>query len=257
MQHDLKVALEAARAGAAVVRAGFDTVTSVRMKGEVDPVTAIDLAAEEAIMGVIAQMCPGDPTLGEESGGSGWDAPRVWIVDPLDGTVNFLHSIPHVSVSVAVWEEARPVAGVVIDVMRNEEFTAAAGQGAWFNSKPMRVSDEADLGNAMVATGFGYDRRVKAAELASRMGRVLAQVQGIRRLGSAALDLAWVAKGRYDAYWEDGLAPWDAAAGTLLVTEAGGLVTDMSGSSHALDSPTVIATNGKVHDSLRRIVEED
>lgn len=254
MHPDLEVALAAARAGAAVVREGFESAPEVRMKGEVDPVSAVDTAAEEAVMSTIESRCPGEPTLGEESGGAGWDADRVWIVDPLDGTVNFLHGIPHFAVSVAVWEAGQAVAGVIIDVSREEEFTAAAGEGAWCNSQPMRVSSCSDMVGAVIATGFGYDRRQRAATYAQQMGEVLAEAQGIRRLGSAALDLAWVARGRYDGYWEHGLSPWDAAAGALLVSEAGGTVSDAHGAPYHLGRPTVVATAPGIHEPLVKIV---
>lgn len=254
MHPDLEVALEAARAGAAVVRAGFAGDVAVRLKGDVDPVTVIDTAAEAAIIGVISARRPGDHVLGEESGGSAWDAERVWIVDPLDGTINFLHGIPHVAVSVALWEEGVAQVGVVGDVMRDETFTAVAGGGAHMNGSPIGVSKFDEMTDSVVATGFPYDRRAHAAAYATTLGAVLSEVQGIRRFGSAALDLAWVACGRYDAYWEYGLAPWDAAAGALLVVEAGGRVTDHGERRHDLDSPSVVASNGHIHRSLSKIV---
>lgn len=256
MHPDLEVAVEAARAGAEVVRAGFGGDLDVRMKGDVDPVTAVDTAAEAAVMAVIGHHRRHDEVLGEESGGSGWKADRVWIVDPLDGTINFLHAIPHVAVSVALWEKGRAVVGVVVDVSRDELFSAVAGEGAAMNGAPIRVSDLAEMTNCVVATGFPYDRRAHATEYATTLGAVLAQVQGVRRFGSAALDLAWVACGRYDAYWEYGLAPWDAAAGSLLVQEAGGEVTDHTGARNGLDSTALVASNGLIHEGLRQIVAD-
>lgn len=254
MHPDLDTALEAATAGAAVVRAGFAGEIAVRLKGDVDPVTATDTAAEAAIFGVISARRPGDHVLGEESGGSAWDEDRVWIVDPLDGTINFLHGIPHVAVSVALWEWGVAQVGVVVDVMRDETFTAVAGGGAHVNGSPISVSKLEEMTDGVVATGFPYDRRAHAAAYAAALGAVLSEIQGVRRFGSAALDLAWVACGRYDAYWEYGLAPWDAAAGALLVEEAGGRVTDHSGERHLLDSPSVVASNGHVHRDLSKIV---
>lgn len=254
MQPDLLVALEAAREGAAVVRDGFSRAADVEMKGDVNPVTNVDTAAEEAVRSVLSRRRGGDQILGEEEGGAGWDEGRVWIVDPLDGTVNFVHHMPHVAVSVALWKDGAPMAGVVIDVMRDEEFTAFSGQGACLNGEPVRVSEQDDLGEALAVTGFPYDRRRRAGDYATVVGAVLAEVQGLRRLGSAALDFAWVACGRYDAYWEYGLAPWDAAAGVLLVQEAGGRVGTVSGTSFDLDSPTVVASNGRVHDALAGVV---
>jgi myo-inositol-1(or 4)-monophosphatase len=250
----MEAAIEAARAAADVVRADFDSVHEVRLKGDVDPVTATDLRAENAIRETLAHLFPADEILGEEAGGVGWENGRVWVVDPLDGTISFMHGMPHVAVSVALWVDGEPTVGVVVDVLRDEVFTARAGHGACLNNEPMQVSPVPDLIDSVVATGFPYDRRRHADAYASVLGKVLAEVQGVRRMGSAALDLAWVACGRYDAYWEYGLAPWDAAAGALLVTEAGGRLSDHAGADHRLDSPTLVASNGQVHERLRAIV---
>lgn len=226
------------------------------MKGEVDPVTAMDEAAEEAIIDVLSDARPDDAVLGEESGGAGWREGRVWVVDPLDGTVNFVHGIPHVAVSVALWEDGAPLAGVVIDVTRNEEFSVVAGNGAHLDGTPISVSVCQSLGDAVVATGFPYDRRRHAMAYAETVGHVLGRVQGIRRIGSAALDLAWTACGRFDAYWEYGLHPWDSAAGLLLVKEAGGVVTGRDGSAYDLDSPVIVAAAPLIHEGLARLVAD-
>jgi myo-inositol-1(or 4)-monophosphatase len=257
MNSDLKVALEAAREGADVVRDGYLSRPDVHMKGVVNPVTIVDDRAEEAIFGALARMCPGEDLLGEESGGAGWESERVWIVDPLDGTVNFVHGMPHVAVSVAVWERGRPVAGTIIDVIRGEEFTAAAGEATRLNGDEVAVSEQGALTESLIVTGFPYDRQERAGEYATVVGAVLARVQGVRRLGSAALDLAWVACGRFDGYWEYGLGPWDAAAGILLVEAAGGRVTNHAGEGYDLDSPTVLATNGRIHRDLAGIVTDN
>lgn len=255
MPTELEVAVEAAEAAAAIVRAGFGATHDTRLKGAVDPVTVIDTEAEQAIRSVLARARPADGILGEEEGGSGWDTDRVWVVDPLDGTVNYVHGLPHVSVSVALWIEGRPEVGVIIDVSRRETFAARAGGGATLNEKAIRVSPTTEMTASLVATGFPYDRQRHADAYASVLGRVLGAVQGIRRLGSAALDLAWVACGRYDAYWEYGLAPWDAAAGSLIVAEAAGQVTDHTGRPHRPDSRSLVASNGVIHEPLRAIVE--
>ena len=220
-----------------------------------DPVTPFDHAAEDAIRSLLAAERPNDAILGEEGGGGGWDTGRVWIVDPLDGTVNFVHGIPQVAVSVALWEDGQPVVGVVHDAIHGEAFTAVAGRGAKVDGSTIEVSKEDDLGQGLVATGFPYDRRLRAVELAEVLGRVLAEVQGIRRIGSAALDLCWVAAGRYEAYWEYRLQPWDTAAGQLIVEEAGGRVTDLAGERYRPDAPAIIASNAKVHDRLTAILD--
>ena len=251
---DLWVALRAARAGADEVLAGAGSAFLTQMKGTVDPVTEIDERAETAIRTSIGSHFPDDSILGEEGGGDGWKQGRVWIIDPLDGTINFVHSIPHFAVSVALWDDGAPLIGVVIDVLRQEEFVAVRGEGARLNDLPIAVSSTPSMNESLVVTGFPYDRQKHAREYLEVVANVLEVAQGIRRLGSAALDLAWVACGRFDAYWEFGIKPWDAAAGTLLVTEAGGTVTDHRGATNDLDAGACVASNGKIHDELRAIV---
>jgi myo-inositol-1(or 4)-monophosphatase len=249
-QKEVWVALKAARAGASVVRHAFGSNLDTLFKGDADPVTEIDHASEEHILNVLRHNFPDDSILAEESGGTGWDKGRVWLVDPLDGTVNFIHAIPHVSVSVALWNDGSPAVAVVIDVIRGEELTASEGGGAFSGANPMVVSPQPDLSHSLVATGFAYDRNVHGRAYAENMGHVLTRTQGIRRFGSAALDFGWVAAGRYEGYWEFGLKPWDAAAGILLVTEAGGRVTNHRGDAYRLGEPGVVASNGLVHDAL-------
>lgn len=255
---DVWVALRAARAGADEVRAGSSTDFSTEMKGVVDPVTDVDNRAEEAIRDVIATHFPDDAVLGEEGGGKGWDHGRVWIVDPLDGTVNFVHRIPQYAVSVGLWIDGHPSIGVVIDVPRDEEFVAVAGRGTTLNDDPISVSATPDIGSSLLATGFPYDRREHATAYLEVVGAILEVAQGVRRLGSAALDLAWVACGRFDGYWEHGgahgIKPWDIAAGLLLVTEAGGTVTDESGAIDRLNVKALVASNGLIHEEVRGIV---
>ncbi len=255
---EAETALAAARAGAERVRSGFAEVLETVMKGEVDPVTQIDQAAEEAVMEVINSAFPADGRLGEEGGGSDWREGRVWIVDPLDGTVNFVHAFPHVSVSVALWEDGHPRVGVVIDVARREEFVAVAGGGARLNETPIQVTETEDLADAMVLTGFPYDQRSHAAGYLSIVERLLVESRAVRVVGSAALDLAWVAAGRSDAYAEhggaNGLKPWDMAAGGLLVVEAGGRFTDAEGREDRLEGSAFVASNGHLHDRLLSLV---
>ena len=183
-------------------------------------------------------------------------AGRQWVIDPLDGTVNFLHAVPHVGVSVALAEEGSPVAGVVIDVMREHEYVASVGGGAFRDGERLAVSGAA-LGSALIATGFPYDRRDKPQMYADRLAKVMAEVQGIRRLGAATLDLAWVAAGILDGYWEASLGPWDMAAGVLLVQEAGGVVTDAHGQNNRLDHGSVIAAGPTVHSGLLQILQPE
>lgn len=256
MTDDRQVALAAARAGAEVVRARFGSLLTAQFKGEVDPVTDVDDASEQAVLAVLHHLRPSDPVLSEEAGGADTGQGRMWIVDPLDGTVNYLHGVPHVAVSVALWSDGRPQVGVVIDAIHGDEYLAVSGGGAFRSGRPIRVSSEGRLDRGLVATGFPYDRQRHADAYAQTLAAVLAQAQGIRRMGAAALDFCWVADGRFVGYWEFGLAPWDVAAGLLIVTEAGGTVTDIDGTPAGLASRSWVASNGLVHGELRRLVSE-
>ncbi|VAW06263.1 Inositol-1-monophosphatase [hydrothermal vent metagenome] len=251
---DLHVAISAARAGAEIVKAQFGGPQNPQYKGNFDPVTAVDHAAEKAILDVLVEERPDDQIMAEESGGES-HASRHWIVDPLDGTVNFVHSIPHVSISVALYDGEVGLVGVVFDPLRDELFTATLGGGAYLNSHVISVSDVDDLNKSVVATGFPYNHDIYADSLSIVLREVLREVNGIRRMGSAALDLAWVAAGRYDGYWELGIAPWDGAAGIILVREAGGTVTDPFGRPTTPSKGLVVSSNGAIHDRLRTIVE--
>jgi myo-inositol-1(or 4)-monophosphatase len=246
---DLDVALAAARVGGAVISEAFGGSYDAEYKGRHDPVTKVDHASEEAIIELIRTERPDDAIVAEESGGVE-SSGRHWIIDPLDGTVNFIHGIPQIAVSVGLWEGTTPLSGVVLDPLRDETFTAEAGKGARLNGAEIRVSPTEELDRAVVATGFPYDHADHAPEYAAALGAVLESVNGIRRFGSAALDLAWVAAGRFDAFWELGIAPWDQAAGILLVREAGGRVTDPFGNDSLPGTRLVMATNGTLHDAL-------
>lgn len=252
--NDLEIALSAARAAAAVVRPAFGSIQAVDYKDDDSPVTAVDRMAEQALLAVLATECPDDAIVAEESGVSGPQGGRRWFIDPLDGTVNFIAGIPQVAVSVALYDGPQPQVAVVLDVLTGEEFTAEQGKGALLNGVPMSVSQRGDFRKAVVATGFAYDHREHASEYATVLAEVLKHVQGIRRFGSAALDLAWVAAGRFDGFFELVLAPWDTAAGLLLITEAGGMTTDWQGADAAPGTKTLIATNGLIHDPLSEAV---
>ncbi len=255
---DLWVAQKAARAGADIVQTGFFQALDTELKGAVDPVTKVDLEAEQAIRSVLESHFPNDAILGEEGGGPDWRTGRVWIVDPLDGTVNYVHRLPQVAVSIALWQDGEPLIGVIIDVARNDEYVAIAGEGATLNGTTLEVSPTRHLEDSLVSTGFPYDRREHAGAYLKVVEEVMLRTQGTRRLGAAALDLAWVASGRYDAYWEHGgqygIKPWDIAAGMLLVLEAGGQFSDHTGKVNSLQASAFVASNGHVHEELRQIV---
>ncbi|MEN8041452.1 MAG: inositol monophosphatase family protein [Actinomycetota bacterium] len=252
---DLQVAIKAARAGGAIIKQNFGTAPDPEYKGKFDPVTVVDHASEDAVLAVLRSHRPDDEIMAEESGGSRHEG-RHWIVDPLDGTVNFVHGIPQVSVSIALYDGDVGLVGVVYDPLRDELFSAALGAGAHLNSEPISVSTTTQLERAVVVTGFPYDHDVKAETLSVVVREVLREVNGLRRLGSAALDFAWVAAGRYDAYYELGIAPWDGAAGLVLVREAGGRITDPFGTESTPSLGLIVATNGTLHDRLRSIIEE-
>lgn len=253
---DLDVALAAARAGGDVIRQHFGSNVETEWKGEVDPVTAVDRAAEAAILAIIRAHRPDDRILAEESGGDDWNKGRVWIVDPVDGTVNFVHAFPQVATSVGLRHDGHGVVGVVESAINHEVFSAAAGAGASLNGRPIEVSRIDEPARALVGTGFAYDRQQRAKEMTDTLAGVLTRFQGIRRVGSAALDLCWVAAGRMDAYWEYGVRPWDTAAGALIVEEAGGRTSNFTGTGYPLDDPGIVASNGLVHDALLETISQ-
>lgn len=249
------IAEEAARAAAAVLvqARAQGGARQVDHKGAVDLVTEVDLRAEQAVRAVLERRSPGVPVLAEEQGGA-WGARTRWIVDPLDGTTNFVHGLPHYAVSVALEQNGELLAGCVLDPSRDELWSAARGHGATCNGAPLRVSAVTDLSQALLATGFPYDRRTRAAEYLRPVQAFLERCQGIRRAGAAALDLAWVAGGRLDGFWELGLKPWDVAAGALLVQEAGGRVGEMDGGPLCLEAPRTLASNGHVHAAMEQVL---
>ena len=249
---ELDVALEAARAAAAILSTSKGPQV-VEYKGSIDLVTEVDRACESAVREVLTRHTPEIPILGEEEGGA-WEAATRWVIDPLDGTTNFVHGFPFYAVSVALEVEGKSRVGVVIDPVRHREFTASLGQGAHCNGDPIRVSRVDVLSQALVATGFPYDRVQNASTYVAVLQRVLQRAQGIRRAGAAALDLAMVACGSFDAYWESNLSPWDVAAGHLLVEEAGGVVSGHDGSEMGRRKPSPLATNGRLHHEMSALI---
>lgn len=255
---DLELAVACAAAAAEAITA-IGSVTSAQFKGaatrgDVDPVTAADQAAERAILALLKTERPDDNIVAEESGGV-FSPGRQWIVDPLDGTVNFLHGAPPVAVSIALYEGHTPLVGVVYEIFQQEMFTATAGGGAYLNGQPIHASGRR-FQHSLIATGFPYDRHEHATKYASLMGEVLAKARGIRRAGAAAVDLAYVAAGRYDGFWHVGLGPWDVAAGALLVAEAGGTVTGEDMAPLNIETfDLIVASNSVGHEELQSIVD--
>ncbi len=261
MQPMLNIALRAARkAGEIIVRASEDMGTlKVAEKGTHDYVTEVDQAAERAAIAILRKAYPDHGFLGEESGhqaGTGNGADYLWIIDPLDGTTNFIHGVPHYAVSIACQYRGRIEHAVVLDPARREEFCASRGHGAQLNDKRIRVSKQKDLDDALVATGFPFKpSQMEHLEEYMAMFKALAtQTAGIRRAGAASLDLAYVAAGRYDAFWEFGLNQWDISAGSLLVQEAGGLTSDFGGGHKHLESGNIVCGNPKCFKSVLQTI---
>jgi myo-inositol-1(or 4)-monophosphatase len=248
----LNTAVKAARkAGSIIVRAFYDVdKLTVRSKRRNDFVSEVDQAAEDAILSTLRDAYPDHGVLAEESGARDAKAEYVWIVDPLDGTTNFLHGVPQYCVSIALTHRGQLQQAVVFDVNRSELFTATRGAGAFLNDRRIRVSRTDKLDNALIATGFPFKEVDHIDEYLRMLRHMMVGCAGVRRPGAAALDLAWVAAGRTDVFWELGLSPWDMAAGALLVREAGGLVGDLAGEDAFLENGRIVATNGKIFGAM-------
>lgn len=253
----LNFAVQTAREAGRVLAEKFGRALQVSHKGEIDLVTEADLAAERLIVERIRSYHPRHSILAEEAGEveniAGADPSFKWIVDPLDGTTNYAHGYPFFCVSIALEHEGRVVVGVVYDPLRDELFAAERGGGATLNGRRVSVSDVAELNRALVCTGFPYDVRGRE-RFARHFSAFIMRAQSVRRDGAAALDLAYVACGRFEVFYEDGLRPWDVAAGKLLVEEAGGRVTRYDDTPLDVYRPPVVATNGLVHAEVLRVL---
>lgn len=247
----LNMAVRAARSAGNVIVRSLDRLDRVRVetKGRNDFVSDVDRAAEEEIVGTLRQAYPDHAFMGEEGGSQG-DSDHVWIIDPLDGTTNFLYGLPHFAVSIALQVRGRIELGVVYDPVRQELFTAARGNGATVDDHRVRVRTRKDLDGQLLATGFPFRHPQHMDAYMGQFRAVIDRAGDLRRAGSAALDLAYVAAGRLDGYWELGLKPWDIAAGALLVREAGGVVCDFGGDEGYMRSGNVVAGNPKLVNDL-------
>ncbi|MBJ7298336.1 MAG: inositol monophosphatase [Anabaena sp. LE011-02] len=253
MQIFLDIATEAALAAGVVLQDYLgkleDAITEKGRPG--DLVTAADKASEQVILEVLRRHFPQHSILAEESGKLGnQDNEFLWAIDPLDGTTNYAHQYPCFAVSIGLMIQGVPKVGVIYDPFRDELFRAAAGLGATRNRRPIQVSKTAELGKSLLVSGFAYDRRETPDNNYAEFCHLTHLTQGVRRDGAAALDLAYVACGRVDGYWERGIAPWDVVAGIILVQEAGGNVTAYDGTPIKIESGRILATNGYLHDSL-------
>jgi len=242
-----------------VPRPGLEQPPTADTKStDIDLVTQADLESERLILDAIRTTFPEHAILAEESGLS--DIPSAeyrWLVDPLDGTTNFAHGLPLFAVALALQQDDRLILAVTYDPLRDELFVAQAGQGATLNGRPVRVSTTPRLRRSLVATGFAYVRATTDLNNLAEFNRMMPRVQGIRRMGSAALDLAYLACGRLDGYWEYHLSPWDWAGGALLIREAGGRVTNIQGQPWQVGDTSLVASNGLIHDQLLTIIHGD
>jgi myo-inositol-1(or 4)-monophosphatase len=255
MHPTLNIAVKAARrAGGIINRAARDVeLLKVSAKRDKDFVTEVDKAAEAAIIEVLKEAYPDHAILAEESGASG-DSDTVWIIDPLDGTTNFIHGFPQYAISIAQQHKGVLQHAVVYDPTKNELFTASKGSGAFLNERRIRVSKRAKLNEVLVGTGFPFRYFEHVDAYLAIFRDMMHKTAGVRRPGAAALDLAWVAAGRIDGFWELGLSPWDMAAGALLITEAGGLVGDLTGEPNYLETGNIVGGNPKVFAQLLQII---
>jgi myo-inositol-1(or 4)-monophosphatase len=254
----MNVMVAAARkAGRAIVR-DFGEVENLQIsrKGPGDFVTKADLKAERILRDELLRTRPHYSFVMEESGVvDGLDKTHRWYIDPIDGTTNFLHGVPHFAVSIGLEREGHLVAGLVYNPITDDMFMAEKGRGAWLNDRRLRVSARRDLDVALVATGIPHVGRPGHEAFSAELSRVMNGVAGVRRFGAAALDLAWVAAGRYDAFWERALGPWDMAAGIVILREAGGLVSDLADGQDMLTNGNILASNAQLHGPMLKVLK--
>jgi myo-inositol-1(or 4)-monophosphatase len=253
---ELATALLAARKAGEILRAAFGIEHDITYKGEVDLVTEVDAEAEQVIRNELLGTFPTHGMLAEEGGELAGEADARWIVDPLDGTTNYAHGLSIFCVSIALERAGEVVLGVVHDPMGEETFIAERGRGATLNGDPINVSDTGELIRALIATGLPYDR-AEMPEALELFGRFAATTRGMRRLGSTALDLCYVAAGRLEGYYERGIWPWDLAAGSVILEEAGGRLTNYRGDKLDLAGREIVASNGRLHSAMTRLTGED
>jgi myo-inositol-1(or 4)-monophosphatase len=250
----LNFAISVAREAGGLLRDRLGTRIDVTHKGAINIVTDVDIASEQLIRDRIATRYPRHQVLAEEGGLADSHSEHRWVIDPLDGTTNYAHGYPIFCVSIALEYQGETVLGVVYDPMRDEMFTAERGCGAALNNRPIRVSVTAELLQSLLSTGFPYDIRTSTLTNLDHWANFAMNAQALRRDGAAALDLCYVACGRFDGFWELNLSPWDMAAGSIIVTEAGGHVSDFLGGEFSSYRPQIVASNGLIHDRMIQVL---
>ena len=254
----LQVAIEAAKEAGKFLKYSVGRVKNIEVKQgeERNLVSEIDKGSEAKIIGIIRRHYPNHAILAEESGASDTSSDYKWVIDPLDGTTNFLHGLPIFNVTIGVEYKGEIVAGVVYDPNLDEMFTAEKGSGAYLNGKRLKVTTSSALIDSLLVTGFPYNIAQNPENAIGHFVNFLVEARGLRRLGSAALDLSYVAAGRFDGFWEVNLNPWDMAAGILLVREAGGRVTDFAGQESTIYKKQVLASNNAIHEAMLRVLSK-
>ena len=250
LEHAIRVGIAAAYNGAKVLTAHFGNISRIGRKGAFDLVTEADTGSENQIIQTIREAFPEHAILAEESGAAKGNSEYRWIIDPLDGTTNYAHHLPIFTIAIALARHAEIVFGLVLNPVDGELFSAVAGKGAELNGKPIRVSSTAAVHDSLLATGFPYNFDEIIEPVMKRFTMCQDASQGVRRLGSAALDICYVACGRFDGFWEQNLKPWDMAAGAIIAAEAGAVITDFSNQPFALDQKEILITNGKIHQEM-------
>ncbi|MBI5048126.1 MAG: inositol monophosphatase [Deltaproteobacteria bacterium] len=250
-----KTAMNAAKKAGLLLKKNIDKVHHIEFKGVIDIVTEMDKKAEDLIIKIIKHEFPEHGILTEENREQKTDSEYRWIIDPLDGTTNYSHGFPIFCVSIALEKRGAVVMGVVYNPMLNELFTAGIGQGAHLNNKKIKVSGIGELSKSLLATGFPYDVRTSPQNNIAHFANFAVRAQAIRRAGSAALDMCYVACGRFDGFWELKLKPWDTAAATLIIKEAGGTVTDFAGKPFSLYTGETLASNGLIHNEMIKVLK--
>jgi myo-inositol-1(or 4)-monophosphatase len=254
LEYVRRVGISAAFEGGGVLRSYLGNLSSIGKKGAIDLVTEADIGSEKQIIQAIRSRFPDHAVLAEESGANPGVPEYQWIIDPLDGTTNFAHQLPIFAVSIAFAFRGEMTVGIVLNPVSGELFTAVRGKGAELNGRPIRVSESRRVSESLLVTGFPYNFEEILDSVMDRFRSCLRASRGVRRLGAAALDLCFVACGRFDGFWEENLKPWDTAAGMLIASEAGGQVTDFKGKKFAVDDREILATNGSIHRELMSLL---